>query len=690
MSNFVFVIDTNKQQLNPVHPGQARRLLKQQKAAIYRRYPLTIVLKRAVSHPQIQPHQLKIDPGSKVSGLAIVRDNKVIWGAELTHRGQQIKNDLESRRAIRRHRRNRKTRYRKPRFLNRTRKQGWLPPSRESRIENILTWINRIRRYVPLAVISQELVKFDTLAIQNPEISGVGYQQGELAGYEIREYLLEKWGRKCAYCNGVTVNSQGQVELTNSGLLVENGYVVAKGVSAQTATLSANRNLTLVESQLSTTGDLNLLANDTVRVRDSVANSFVANAGGNLYIQGNRSIDILALNHSDITPFQSGANLTIVSDGNISGDAHFAAGGSFFLLNLSGNPGNFVSLYDPIISSNGDVTFANYVGAALKIEAKGSIIGGDIIINGPDTPTSIPASDPHFNLLTTSPALILQAGKTALDNPAATSSGVYNVPPNSPSLGNTVFSSSTGPTLPGNIRIGNMIPIQNQNGGPVIMEATGNITTGSLTSSSERVDNNNAGNGSAITLKAGGSINITGSINSLSSASPGNAGNGGAISLLAGSNINITENLNSSSFSYSGNAGNGGTITINAPNGSIAIGSEPTRMSLNSSALINGSELGNTGNGGAIIINAANDINIPGSLSLFSSHSGTVGKGGTLTIISTNGNVTTNAIDTNGVDINLTSRNGTITTGSLDTLPAYVNSSNAGNITLRANNGIKT
>jgi hypothetical protein len=84
---------------------------------------------------------------------------------------------------------------------------------------------------------------------------------------------------------GVTVNSQGQVELTG-GVQVENGDTVAKGVSAGSATLSANRNLTLVESQLSTTGDLNLLANDTVRVRDSVANSFVANAGGNLYIQG--------------------------------------------------------------------------------------------------------------------------------------------------------------------------------------------------------------------------------------------------------------------------------------------------------------------------------------------------------------------------------------------------------------------
>ena len=59
------------------------------------------------------------------SGLAIVQGNQVLWGAELTHRGQQIKNDLESRRAIRRNRRNRKTRYRKPRFLNRTR-EAWM------------------------------------------------------------------------------------------------------------------------------------------------------------------------------------------------------------------------------------------------------------------------------------------------------------------------------------------------------------------------------------------------------------------------------------------------------------------------------------------------------------------------------------------------------------------------------------
>ncbi|MCC5617546.1 HNH endonuclease [Nostoc sp. CHAB 5836] len=200
MSNFVFVLDTNKQPLNPVPPGQARRLLKANLAAVYRRYPFTIILKYAVSNPATEPHQLKIDPGSKTTGLAIVQGDKVIWGAELTHRGQQIKNDLESRSAIRRNRRNRKTRYRQPRFLNRTRPKGWLPPSLNSRVENIVTWVNRLKRLTPITGISQELVKFDTQAMQNPEISSVEYQHSELMGFEIREYLLEKWGRKCAYC----------------------------------------------------------------------------------------------------------------------------------------------------------------------------------------------------------------------------------------------------------------------------------------------------------------------------------------------------------------------------------------------------------------------------------------------------------------------------------------------------------
>ena len=69
-----------------------------------------------------------------------------------------------------------------------------------SRIGNTLTWVARLRRACPVSAFSQELVKFDLQKIENPEISGVEYQQGTLAGYELREYLLEKWGRKCAYC----------------------------------------------------------------------------------------------------------------------------------------------------------------------------------------------------------------------------------------------------------------------------------------------------------------------------------------------------------------------------------------------------------------------------------------------------------------------------------------------------------
>jgi hypothetical protein len=114
----VFVLDTNKQPLNPVHPGRARLLLKQGKAGVYRRYPFTIRLSRAVEQPNLYPLHIKIDPGSKTTGIALINDasGDVVWAAELTHRGEQIKRNLDRRRAVRRKRRQCKSRYRKPRF----------------------------------------------------------------------------------------------------------------------------------------------------------------------------------------------------------------------------------------------------------------------------------------------------------------------------------------------------------------------------------------------------------------------------------------------------------------------------------------------------------------------------------------------------------------------------------------------
>ncbi len=198
----VFVLDTNKQPLNPIHPGRARMLLSQGKAAVFRRYPFTLVLKQEVPNPAVEPLRVKIDPGAKTTGLALVNDTtgEVVWVAELQHRGFQIRDALTSRRQLRRSRRNRKTRYRKPRFLNRTRPKGWLPPSLNSRVANILTWVKRLSALCQITAVSQELVRFDTQQMQDSEISGVGYQQGTLAGYEIREFLLEKWDRTCAYC----------------------------------------------------------------------------------------------------------------------------------------------------------------------------------------------------------------------------------------------------------------------------------------------------------------------------------------------------------------------------------------------------------------------------------------------------------------------------------------------------------
>ena len=181
----VFVLDTQKQPLPPVHPGRARWLLKKSKAAVFKRYPFTIILLRAVESPQVKPLRIKLDPGSQTTGIAMVDDHRgqVLFAAELAHRGQKIKKALDMRRAVRHNRRARHTRYRKPKFDNRSRPRGWLAPSLMSRVYNTLTWVNRLRRLCPISAISMELVRFDPQAMENPDIEGCQYQQGSLAGY---------------------------------------------------------------------------------------------------------------------------------------------------------------------------------------------------------------------------------------------------------------------------------------------------------------------------------------------------------------------------------------------------------------------------------------------------------------------------------------------------------------------------
>ncbi|MGB3190632.1 RNA-guided endonuclease IscB [Lyngbya sp. PCC 8106] len=226
MSNYVLVLDTNKNPLTPCKPSMARSLLKAGKAAVFRQYPFTIILKKKVADTP-ENCKLKIDPGSKVTGLALLLNDSVIWAAELTHRGQQIKDANWRRRQLRRGRRNRKTRYRQARFFNRKRRDSWLAPSLNHRVQTTMTWVNRLTRFCPINSIYQELIRFDTQKVQNPEVSSIEYQQGELHGYEIREYLLEKWGRKCAYCGA-----------ENTPLEVEHIQAKSKGGSNRISNLT--------------------------------------------------------------------------------------------------------------------------------------------------------------------------------------------------------------------------------------------------------------------------------------------------------------------------------------------------------------------------------------------------------------------------------------------------------------------
>jgi 5-methylcytosine-specific restriction endonuclease McrA len=223
----VFVLDKHKQPLMPCQPARARKLLRDGKAAVYRHTPFTIILKdHEGGHKQAM--QYKIDPGSKTTGIALVADFKrgptVVWGANLEHRASVVVKHLKDRSGYRRRRRTANLRYRpwRPRAgevlgankragkitYRRMVPKGWLAPSMRSRLDNTMVWAERVWRYTGYEHNALEDVKFDTQLMANPAISGVEYQQGTLAGYEVREYLLEKWGRKCAYCGAANVPLQ--------------------------------------------------------------------------------------------------------------------------------------------------------------------------------------------------------------------------------------------------------------------------------------------------------------------------------------------------------------------------------------------------------------------------------------------------------------------------------------------------
>ncbi|MEQ4722759.1 RNA-guided endonuclease IscB [Nonomuraea sp. B19D2] len=202
----MFVLASDGTPLDPCHPARARKLLKEGRAVVARHTPFAIRLKdRTAEQSEVEGVEVALDPGSRSTGISVFQAHDGtrhgLYSIQLDHRGGKIRDKLAARSAYRRRRRTANLRYRAPRFANRRRPNGWLPPSLQHQIDTAMSWVQRLCRLAPVRAIHVETARFDThaLAAGRP-LDGVAYQHGTLHGSEVREYLLEKWGRACAYC----------------------------------------------------------------------------------------------------------------------------------------------------------------------------------------------------------------------------------------------------------------------------------------------------------------------------------------------------------------------------------------------------------------------------------------------------------------------------------------------------------
>ena len=198
----VFVLDKPKKPLDMITNAEARILLKNKQAVIDKVYPFTIRLRDNSCGSKDRAYTVKLDPGSKHTGIAIVDGtNNVVMLAELEHKGHIIKRSIDKRRAVRHHRRQRKTRYRPDRFLNRTKPEGWLAPSVKSRADNVINFIKKYKKLLNINRVMVENVSFDTAQItSDTKLWGEDYQQGNLYQTELRSFIFSRSDGKCVYC----------------------------------------------------------------------------------------------------------------------------------------------------------------------------------------------------------------------------------------------------------------------------------------------------------------------------------------------------------------------------------------------------------------------------------------------------------------------------------------------------------
>ncbi|MGD6753634.1 RNA-guided endonuclease IscB [Streptomyces sp. BH105] len=203
------------QPLMPCHPARARELLRKGRAVVARQAPFVIRLKdRKQAESVVDGVQLRIDPGSKGTGLALTDEKREVRGqgvraivrrglisVELRHRGDRIHRTMQQRAGYRRRRRSANLRYRAPRSGNRTQPTGWLPPSLRHRVDTTVSVTARFCRYAPVTEVHVEETAFDTHSLSaGRQLFGSEYQQGTLAGTDARSHLRARWSRACAYC----------------------------------------------------------------------------------------------------------------------------------------------------------------------------------------------------------------------------------------------------------------------------------------------------------------------------------------------------------------------------------------------------------------------------------------------------------------------------------------------------------
>jgi len=201
----VYILNQRGQPLMPCSPVKARILLKQGKARVIKRTPFTVQLTIGTGENK-QPLMLGVDTGYQNVGLSAMTDKQELFTAEV-HLRTNISKLLSERRMYRQSRRARKTRYRKPRFLNRvrTRHRGWLSPSVQHKLDSHIKLVQKVHKILPITKVVVEVANFDIQKINNPSIHGKDYHCGEQLDFNnVREYVLYRDNHTCQHCKGKT------------------------------------------------------------------------------------------------------------------------------------------------------------------------------------------------------------------------------------------------------------------------------------------------------------------------------------------------------------------------------------------------------------------------------------------------------------------------------------------------------